>query len=116
MLLFLLLSSFSIIIVAAADVFFCLIFAADGPALSAATTTATVTVAATQIAVIIISVCSFRILSNVAVSMCIFAISYRSTRVLQKVSALYFLKNLYLCYRHENNVTYQYNLPSSRYI
>ena len=38
------------------------------------------------------------------------------TRVLQKVSALYFLKNLYLCYRHENNVTFQYNLPSSWYI
>ena len=35
------------------------------------------------------------------------------TRVLQKVSALYFLKNLYLRYRHENNITFQYNLPSS---
>ena len=39
-----------------------------------------------------------------------------NTRVLQKVSALYFLKNLYLYYRHENNVTFQYYLPSSRYI
>ena len=38
------------------------------------------------------------------------------TRVLQKVSALHFLKNLYLCYRYENNVTFQYNLPSSKYI
>ena len=43
-------------------------------------------------------------------------ISHGSTRVLQKVSALYFFKNHYLCYRHENNVTFQYNLPSSRYI
>ena len=25
------------------------------------------------------------------------------------------LKNIYLCYSHENNVTFQYNLPSSRY-
>jgi len=40
----------------------------------------------------------------------------RGTRVLQKVTALYFLKNLYLCYRHENSGTFQYNLPSSRYI
>ena len=37
-------------------------------------------------------------------------------RVLQNVYALYFLKNLYLCYRHEYNVTFQYNLLSSRYI
>ena len=27
-----------------------------------------------------------------------------------------FIKNLYLCYKHENNVTFQYNLPSSQYI
>ena len=40
----------------------------------------------------------------------------RYMRVLQKVSALYFLKNLCLCYRHEDNVTFQYNLSSSRYI
>jgi len=45
-------------------------------------------------------------------SLCFCAVySSNITRVLQKVSALYFLKNLYLCYRHENNITFQYNLP-----
>jgi hypothetical protein len=34
----------------------------------------------------------------------------------KKYSHFIFLKNLYLCYTHEKNVTYQYNLPSSRYI
>ena len=47
---------------------------------------------------------------------CQYAIVGVNMRVLQKVSALYFLKNLYLCYRHEDNITFQYNLPSSRYI
>jgi len=70
----LLLSSSSIIIVAAAAADFLFY----SPAV-AATTTTTVTAAASQIAVIIISVfCSFRVLSSVAVIMCIFAISYRS--------------------------------------
>ena len=34
------------------------------------------------------------------------------TRVLQKVSTLYFLKNLYLCYRHENRTTLLLNIIS----
>ena len=37
---------------------------------------------------------------------------YSFTRVLQKVSALYFLKNLYLCYRHENRTTLLFNIIS----
>ena len=51
----------------------------------------------------------------VCVCVCVCVRVCLCTRVLQKVSALYFLKNPYLCYRHEN-VTFQYNLPSSRYI
>ena len=50
------------------------------------------------------------VLKSSIYSLCYF--SCQTMRVLQKVSALYFLKKS-LCYRHENNVTFQYNLPSS---
>ena len=48
------------------------------------------------------------------ISVIVFMINYEGTS--KSFRTLFFKKNLYSCYRHENNVTFQYNLPSSRYI